>query len=125
MERSCDVFERHLCSSLPKLAEHLTVLGLRPEFYLTEWLVPLWCRSLCPEASALTLNMLLLEGDSSLARCARRRLCSGARLACVRRPPLPGTVFERSARPQRLRIPRMHHAGRARVASAAAARAVV
>ena len=65
-----DVFERHLCSSLPKLAEHLTVLGLRPEFYLTEWLVPLWCRSLCPEASALTLNMLMLEGDLFLLRAA-------------------------------------------------------
>lgn len=64
------VFEAHVRSSLPELSAHLDALGLRPEFYLTEWLVPLWCRSLCLEAAALTLNLLLLEGDLLVLRAA-------------------------------------------------------
>ena len=69
-ETVCGVFSRHLSHNLPTLAAHFDELGLLPSFYLPEWLVPLWCRSLCPEAAVLVLNLLLLEGDLSLIRAA-------------------------------------------------------
>mmetsp|Transcript_40038 Transcript_40038/g.105849 ORF Transcript_40038/g.105849 Transcript_40038/m.105849 type:complete len:353 (+) Transcript_40038:143-1201(+) len=64
------VFAQHLGKNLPELAAHLDELGLVPSFYLPEWLVPLWCRTLCPEASALVLNLILIEGSLSLLRVA-------------------------------------------------------
>ena len=63
-------FQMHLASNLPSLAAHFAELGLQHSFYLTEWLVPLWCRSLGPDASALALNLLLVEGDLALLRAA-------------------------------------------------------
>jgi len=63
-------FTLHLEHNLPQLSAHFDELGLLPSFYLPEWLVPLWCRSLAPEATVLVLNLILIEGDLSLLRAA-------------------------------------------------------
>ena len=63
-------FDELLTSRLPELALHLEQLGLLPQMYLPEWLMPLFSRSLAPEATAHVWSMLLCEGDAYLLRAA-------------------------------------------------------
>lgn len=59
------VFESHLgmMGVAPDLAVHFQTLGLQPFFFLPEWLVALWSRTLQPDAARFAWNMLLLDGD--------------------------------------------------------------
>ena len=49
---------RRLEDALPALQAHLEGLGLLPEMYLPEWLLPLWSRTLSPPLTALVWNLL-------------------------------------------------------------------
>lgn len=65
------VYMAHLRKAKPELAAHLEALGLAPFFFLPEWLVALWTRSLPKVAAELAWNMLLVEGDGFLVvQCA-------------------------------------------------------
>ena len=57
------VYTAVLARASPPLAAHFAHVGLMPFFFLPEWLVALWTRSLPPEAAALAWNLLLTEGD--------------------------------------------------------------
>ena len=57
------VYTAMLKRASPDLAAHFDRIGMAPFFYLSEWLVALWTRSLPPEAAALAWNLLLVEGD--------------------------------------------------------------
>lgn len=58
------VYTTHLKRAHPSLAAHLEAVGMMPFFFLPEWLVALWTRSLAPDAAALAWNLLLVEGDA-------------------------------------------------------------
>lgn len=57
------VYLAHLKRGVPAVAQHLERVGLQPFFFLPEWLVALWTRSLPVDAAALAWNLLLVEGD--------------------------------------------------------------
>ena len=63
-----EVYANHLAlpGVAPQLAAHFRAVGLQPFFFLPEWLVALWCRTLRPDAARLAWNMTLLDGDLSL-----------------------------------------------------------
>jgi hypothetical protein len=66
----CAVFEAHLGRGAPALHAHLGALGLQPFFFLPEWLVALWCRSLRDECCTLAWNYFMVEGERFLIASA-------------------------------------------------------
>lgn len=62
----CAVYEAHLGRHSPLLLSHLGSVGLQPFFFLPEWLVALWCRSLTDECCTLAWNLLMLDCDRFL-----------------------------------------------------------
>ena len=64
----CDCFEAHLksgaCGEVGRsLSAHLEGCGLVPFFFLPEWLVALWTRSLSDGAARSAWNLLLVDGE--------------------------------------------------------------
>jgi hypothetical protein len=59
-----------LATRLPDLALHLDRLGLLPQMYLPEWLMPLYARCLSPRLVAYVWSVWLVEGDAFLLRAA-------------------------------------------------------
>lgn len=59
-------YTAHLRQHEPDVASHLAAVGLEPFFYLPEWLVSLWCRSLEADAARVAWGLLLLEGDLAI-----------------------------------------------------------
>lgn len=66
----CAVYDSHLRAASPPLQAHLSELGLQPFFFLPEWLVALWARSLRDECARLAWNLLVLDGDRFVLGCA-------------------------------------------------------
>ena len=63
-------FALHLDEALPQLGAHLKRVGLEPEMFLSEWMVPLFTRSLSLDAAAAVWDLFVREGEAILLRVA-------------------------------------------------------
>jgi hypothetical protein len=83
----CSVYSTHLArpNVAPELARHFGRLGLDAFFFLPEWLVAIYCRTLSQEAARLSWNLMILDGDTALLSIALgvTRALAPALLGCA------------------------------------------
>ena len=68
MEHIYVTFSLLLAEQLPSLSDHFTLLGLRPDLYLLDWIMTLYSKC-CPLDTACRLvDLLLRDGEQFLLR---------------------------------------------------------
>lgn len=70
MKRSFAVFEALLAEHAPRVARHLQLIEISPDFYLVDWFLTIYCKSLSIELSSLVWDQFAFDGEVVLFKVA-------------------------------------------------------